>query len=366
MKEQIDEDFLPFKTAGITQKKINATLAKIREKHSSPMIVRYRIMNNRLYRYFFEGEPISLTDNSTELALKTLLESIGLPDMDFILSFFDGITLDDHYLEVSEHLQAPVFFSAKVMNTPHVILIPDWRSIGLWWISDIKHVQSRINAFPWEKKKEFAIWRGSLTKSIRRKLCQLSKLFPDHLDAKFNFENNPQIKKELEQEGLFGNRVSWEEFLECKYLPVMDGVVCAAPAFQWRLLSQSVIFKPDSKEIQWFYRDLQPYIHYIPIKSDLSDLIEKLDWAKKHDAECKQIADRAYQFAKESLMYEDVLLYFTQVLMRYAKLQAIDASQIAKEIRENPRWVCIQYREKLKKEAQKQHMKGYFPQATPF
>jgi hypothetical protein len=366
MLEQIDEDFFPFQTAEISKKRVDATWAKIRETLTSPMIVRYRILNNRLYRYFSEGELISLEDNSTELALKTLLESMRFPDMDFIISFFDGITPKDQYFKVSEDLQAPVFFSAKVINTPYVILIPDWRSIGHWWISDIKHIQSRAEKFPWEKKKDFAVWRGSLTKRIRHKLCQISKLYPQYLDAKFNSEENPEVKKELMQEGLFGDRVSWEEFLECKYLPVMDGVVCAAPAFQWRLLSNSVTLKPDSNEVQWFYRDLKPYVHYIPLKSDLSDLIEKLDWAKEHDSQCKEIASRATQFAKEFLMYEDILLYFAQVLIRYAKLQMIDTTQISKEMQDNPCWVCIQYRNRLKKQAEKQQMKGYFPYATPF
>lgn len=366
MKEQIDEDFLPFETTGIAQKRVEATFAKIGETHPSPMVVRYRILNHRLYRHFSEGELISLEDNSTELALKTLLECTGLPDMDFILSFFDGITLGEGYLEVSKDLQAPVFFSAKVLGAPHVILIPDWRSIGLWWISDIKHVRSRMDKFPWEKKREFALWRGSLTNPIRRKLCQLSKEYPEYLDAKFNDEANPQVKKELMQEGLFGDRVTWEEFLGCKYLPLMDGVVCAAPAFQWRLLSNSVILKPDSNEVQWFYRDLKPYVHYIPVKSDLSNFIEKLDWAKEHDSACKEMASRASQFAKESLMYEDILLYFTHVLTRYAKLQRIDARQIAKEMQDDPSWVCIQERKKLRKKAEEQQMQGFFPYATPF
>lgn len=366
MQEQIDEDFRPFESIGICKKKVDATWAKIRETHSSSMVVRYRILNHRLYRYFPKGEPISLEDNSTELSLKTLFECAKLPDMDFILSFFDGINPDEDYFKVSEDLQAPVFFSAKVLNTPNVILIPDWRSIGHWWISDIKHIQSRVGKFPWEQKKNFAVWRGSLTKPIRRKLCQISKIYPAYLDAKFNSEGDPELKEELIQEGLFGDRISWEEFLECKYLPLMDGVVCAAPAFQWRLLSNSVILKPDSNEVQWFYRDLKPFVHYIPVKSDLSDLIEKLDWAKEHDSECKEIASRAAQFAKESLMYEDVLLYFFQLLTRFAKLQMIDSKQIEQEIKDDPCWVCIQHRKELKKKAEKEGMKGYFPFGTPF
>lgn len=364
MQEQMEEDFHPFASEGISKESLDETFANILQRVPSPMIVRYRIINNRLYRYFPKGERISLEDNSTERALKTILHCVKLPDMDFIFSFFDGITLEDHYLSEPEH--APVFFSAKVVGVPRVILVPDWRSIGFWWISDIEAIRSRVEKFPWEKKKEFAVWRGSLTKWSRRKLCELSKLYPSYLDAKFNFEVNPETKKGLEEEGLFGDRITWEAFLECKYLPLMDGVVCAAPAFQWRLLSQSVTFKPDSNEVQWFYRDLKPYIHYIPVQADLSDLIEKFEWAKAHDAECKIIAQKAAQFAQEFLMYEDVLLYFTKVLMRYATLQKTCKGAIAKEVEANAQWVCIHHRKKLKQKAEQKNREGYCLHPTPF
>ncbi len=30
----------------------------------------------------------------------------------------------------------------------------------------------------------------------------------------------------------------------------------------------------------WFSHLLKPYIHYVPVKSDLSDLIEKIQWCR--------------------------------------------------------------------------------------
>ena len=64
----------------------------------------------------------------------------------------------------------------------------------------------------------------------------------------------------------------------------------------------SILLVQDSPYYEHFYSDIKPDVHYIPIKADLSDLIEKIQWAKTHDAEVKQIGlnaiCRKFSFAK--------------------------------------------------------------------
>lgn len=307
------------------------------------MVVRYRIVDNELYRYFVEGELISLKDNNTEKAIKTILQCTNLPNMEFLISYFDAFPF-------GPLPKAPVLVSAKLKNTPNAPLIPDWRSIGHWWMSDIKTVKkARI---PWEKKRPFALWRGGLTKEVRYTLCQLSLERPDLLDARLS--SAPESEEEKRRCALImGDRSSWEDFLSCKYLPYVDGVMCAAPALQWRLLSGSLTFKPDSDEIQWFYGALKPHVHYVPVKSDLSDLIEKIEWAKTHDDECREIAEKAYQFAKENILYHDVLNYFSLVLKRYGSYQTLNAKMLKDEMKSDPQWINIQYRKPHRQTAKK-------------
>ncbi|HEX2579110.1 MAG TPA: hypothetical protein VHK67_01740, partial [Rhabdochlamydiaceae bacterium] len=68
MTEQLDEDFQDF-SSGISQKQIDATFLQLKKNYPSPLFIRYRILNNQLYRYYPEGELISLVDNSMERAL---------------------------------------------------------------------------------------------------------------------------------------------------------------------------------------------------------------------------------------------------------------------------------------------------------
>ena len=72
--------------------------------------------------------------------------------------------------------------------------------------------------------------------------------------------------------------------------------------------------------VQWYYGGLEPYRHFVPVKEDLSDLLEKIHWAETHDAEAKEIADRATEFTRENLASEDTLVYLYHLLVKYASL----------------------------------------------
>ena len=49
------------------------------------------------------------------------------------------------------------------------------------------------------------------------------------------------------------------------------------------LVGDGVVFKHDSQYYEHFYHDLQPMVHYIPYKKDLSDIKNKILWAKNND-----------------------------------------------------------------------------------
>jgi hypothetical protein len=51
------------------------------------------------------------------------------------------------------------------------------------------------------------------------------------------------------------------------------------------------VLKVDSQHgyRQWYYSQLVPWVHYIPIAADMSDLIEKVQWVTSHDDEACRI-----------------------------------------------------------------------------
>ena len=53
-------------------------------------------------------------------------------------------------------------------------------------------------------------------------------------------------------------------------------------------------------------RLLKAWNHYIPVKSDMSDLIEKIEWCKDHDKDCKAIAENGKRFAESMTVDSEV------------------------------------------------------------
>jgi len=60
----------------------------------------------------------------------------------------------------------------------------------------------------------------------------------------------------------------------------------------------------DRPHKEFFYEHLIEWEHYIPIKRDLSDLIEKTQWCLNNYSIALEIAENAYQFAKTHLTRE--------------------------------------------------------------
>ena len=92
----------------------------------------------------------------------------------------------------------------------------------------------------------------------------------------------------------------------------------------WRFFINSVVFIPNSGWEQWYYGALEPYVHYIPVECQLEDLVEKISWAKEHDAECKEIAKNAQRFARAHLTRSDHLVYLYYLIERYSQLNFIE------------------------------------------
>jgi len=62
---------------------------------------------------------------------------------------------------------------------------------------------------------------------------------------------------------------------------------------------------------------LKPDKHYIPVKQDLSDLLEKIDWARKNDAVVQQIAKNAGALVAQWITPEIMYCYYVRAIELY-------------------------------------------------
>lgn len=86
------------------------------------------------------------------------------------------------------------------------------------------------------------------------------------------------------------------------------------------LAGGSLIFKPESKYFEHFYKDLKPFVHYIPVATDLDDLVEKIQWAQENDEEAKKIATNGQNFANDQISPQKIYCYHAHALNEFSKI----------------------------------------------
>lgn len=86
------------------------------------------------------------------------------------------------------------------------------------------------------------------------------------------------------------------------------------------LAGGSLVFKPDSKYTEHFYNDLIPNVHFVPVKKDLSDLVDKLKWAIDNDDKVKEIAKNGQDFVNENLLPKNIFCYHIHLFRELSKV----------------------------------------------
>lgn len=114
--------------------------------------------------------------------------------------------------------------------------------------------------------------------------------------------------------------LSMAEQSNYKYIIHIDGNVNA-----YRLLTTmrtgSLILRVSSAYISWVDHMIYPGTHYLPIKPDLSDLENCIEWCIKNDDKCKLIAKAGLDFAISVLKKEYIKSYFQKVLWSLSDYQ---------------------------------------------
>ena len=324
MLDQINSDLEGYRPNGISSQMLDEGFYS--KDLECRQLVRFSIKDRSLTVACHETHRKSHHLEELVTAVNKLNELVVLPDIDFIISLQDGFIKD------SSLPHTPWFVFAKSTDNDTHLLIPDLMALrGYPQIRET--IEEGRRKISWEAKKELAFWRGATTGGslttttwdhiARSKLVLLSLKYTQILDARFNrvVQAAPGVREILTSRGMVSKTVSRVDHLKYKYLIDVDGNTSTFERFFWLLLSNSLILKQQSSNLQWYYRALQPMVHFLPVKEDFSDLIEQIQWAKTHDREVKKMAEQATQFARNNLTNEDHFLYLTLLLREYAQLQ---------------------------------------------
>lgn len=329
--EQISIDFDPFKNTGFAASAVSDTMSAIPEGHMCA-----------IYRIDDRGACILSTKNQrtvdhpvTSIMLRGFQEfvvfctknSMRIPKVEFAVYLDDWTTSDTPF-------PAPLFVFAKDHTQGQgLVLLPDFEMLA-GYETIAQQTQKACKHYPWKCKKEKVIWRGTTTGSPhngqytptnfrdfpRTQLVEISLANPTVVDARFT--------KLCQGAELFptllapycGNFMSIPDHIRYKYQILVDGNTCAFSRCYWQLLSNCLMLKQESPHIQWYYRGLQPYVHYVPVHGDLSNLLKQVAWACSHDKKARRISKNATAFAKKHLTKEVTFTYMHRLFTEYEKL----------------------------------------------
>lgn len=109
---------------------------------------------------------------------------------------------------------------------------------------------------------------------------------------------------------------SMEDHTKYKYLIDAPGQGWSA-RIKYLMFARRPMFLIDRDNWDWATWDLEPWVHFIPVKRDVSDLIEMIQWADDHPDECKKIVESAFMFMKERLTVENIFKKMEEALGPY-------------------------------------------------
>ena len=196
-----------------------------------------------------------------------------------------------------------------------------------------------------KKKKTRAVFRGGPTgcgytdeTNMRLKLDSINSRLLDVRLSKQEGANTIDTKSiRFDPKyglGVMNTRVNYtNSFLnmrqqsEFKYIIHVDGNVNA-----YRLLTTmttgSLILRVMSPYTSWVDHMIQAKVHYIPVKEDLSDLLDVIKWCKKNDERCKEIANNGFVFARSVLNKQFIQSYLSQILWSLSLKQEPSNKQV--------------------------------------
>ena len=216
----------------------------------------------------------------------------------------------------------------------------DWGRIknkeGIWFDSSCNSYDHDFTT-PWEEKIPTAIFRGATTgcgttieTNPRLKVSYISVQTPPdengipYLDAgitKWNIRTrkiqDEEYLQTINKNELPFNLVSFKspsEQSKYKYIIHIQGHVSAF-RLSLELSMGSVILLVDSPWKMWFSDMLQPYVHYVPVNSDMSNLVEQIIWCRNNDDKCIEIVNNALEFYNTYLGKKGVLDYMQKLLV---------------------------------------------------
>jgi hypothetical protein len=216
-----------------------------------------------------------------------------------------------------------------------------WRLTSKRHFGPIPHIPPAD--IPWEDKKNMAVFRGALTgkgrdgyapfssttysyteKCLSMHRCRLvyttsnSSIVDARLVAHVKEET---VLNTIGSIDVYGEKMNFEQMLKFKAIIMLEGNDVSS-GFKWAMYSNSVVMTQLPTKSSWAMEDiLEPWVHYIPLNQNLTDVEEKMQWVIDNDEKARMIAKRGSLWIKDLLYHPDSAkdeeAVFDEIILRY-------------------------------------------------
>jgi hypothetical protein len=203
-----------------------------------------------------------------------------------------------------------------------------------------------FSTLPWEERHNIPVWRGvSWTKgkaknvndsivleqlisngrkTRRVEAVLFSREHPGLIDAKL--ASGFGIKKKLWRRNATNgmhkllpfNEIPAEKYYSQYRVAVVLGGNGAAFRTSIHLSTGTAVVLHTFQFEEWFTRFMKPFVHYIPLAEDLSDLNQTMLWVRDNPEEVRNIANRGQEFYEQHLSFERNQEFIYELLYKLA------------------------------------------------
>lgn len=170
---------------------------------------------------------------------------------------------------------------------------------------------------PWANRENLGIWRGDFTNrpgseyDIRERFVQKTFGYPG---LNVGFVGDRTYGRDIPKE-YYADKLDYTEYYNSKICFIIDGAVIASHQMAGFAFGCVPILITNA--VCWFTPFLKPYENYIPVKYDLSDLVEVLEWVQNNDDKAEQISLAAMDFSKTVFSSEFQKEYLEKELQKF-------------------------------------------------
>jgi Glycosyl transferase family 90 len=208
--------------------------------------------------------------------------------------------------------ESPTFVKSRpiIRDNQNSVLLP---------LDSYRHFHFVDDPLGYDKKKSKAVWRGAVYQKHREEFLKaVAGLdFCDVADtSKDALKNSPE------------NYMSISDQLLNKVIFSIEGNDVATN-LKWIMFSNSLCFSPKLKFETWYCEGLlKPFVHYVELRDDFSDVREKFEHYMSHPDEAKKIISNAQSYARLFLSEAHRYAVAKKVVSKYLILsnQKLDQS----------------------------------------